>query len=138
LRAVLDTNVLISGLIAPRGSPGRLLAAWREGRFDLVVSPALLAEARRALGYPKLARRVSPDDAEAFVGWLGRAAILMEDPSGPPPVRSGDPDDDFVIALAAAGGAHLVSGDATLLALADRAPVVSPAEFVALLARERV
>jgi len=45
-----------------------------------------------------------------------------------------DPDDDCLVALAAAAGAVLVSGDAHLLARADRLPVYSPRAFLELLA----
>jgi hypothetical protein len=38
VRAVLDTNVLLSGLLSPHGAPAKLLDAWRRGRFDLVTA----------------------------------------------------------------------------------------------------
>ncbi len=131
MRAVLDANVLISAILSPRGTPARLILAWQAGAFDLVVSPLLLAEVRRALAYPKLERLVPPADADAFVAWLAAAAELAADPAGPPPVRSEDPDDDYLIALAAAERALLVSGDAHLTSLAPRVPVRTPAEFLA-------
>jgi uncharacterized protein len=131
VRAVLDANVLISAVLSPRGTPARLLLAWQAGAFELVVSPQLLAELRRALAYPKLARLVPPADADAFAAWLGRAAELAADPSGPPPVRSEDPDDDYLVAFAAAERAVLISGDGHLTVLAGRIPVRTPAEFLA-------
>jgi uncharacterized protein len=131
VRAVLDVNVVISAVLSPRGAPGRLLAAWRNGAFELVVSPLLLAELRRALGYPKLARLVPPADADALVGLLGRSAELVADPPGPPPLASADPKDDYLVALAAAARAVIVSGDTHLTDLADRIPVRSPAAFLA-------
>ena len=131
MRAVLDANVLISATLSPRGTPARLLLAWQAGAFELVVSPLLLAELRRALAYPKLAKLVAPADADAFVAWLGRAAQLAADPPDPPPVRSADSGDDYLIALAAAERAVLVSGDGHLTALAGRIPVRTPAEFLA-------
>jgi putative PIN family toxin of toxin-antitoxin system len=131
VRAVLDVNVLISAVLSPRGAPGRLLAAWRNGAFELVVSPLLLAELRRALGYPKLVRLVSAADADAFVALLGGTAEVAADPPGPPPVRSADPKDDYLAALAAAERAVIVSGDSHLTDLADRIPVRRPAEFLA-------
>lgn len=135
MRAVLDANVLISAILSPRGAPARLLLAWQAGAFDLVVSPLLLAEVRRTLTYPKLVKRVPPEDADAFVAWLGRAAVLVLDPDGPPPVRSDDPGDDYLIALAAAERAVLVSGDAHLTSLADRSPVRTPAGLLEDLGR---
>ena len=38
MRVVLDTNVLLSGLMYPSSTPGRVVTAWTEGRFDLVLS----------------------------------------------------------------------------------------------------
>jgi uncharacterized protein len=131
VRAVLDANVLISAILSPRGTPARLLLAWQAGAFDLVVSPSLLAEIRRALAYPKLRRLVTPADAAAFVDWLERTALLVEDPVLPPPIRSDDPDDDYLIALASSARAILVSGDVHLTSLAPRMPVRRPLEFLA-------
>jgi uncharacterized protein len=131
VRAVLDANVLISAILSPRGTPARLLLAWQAGAFDLVVSPSLLAEVRRALAYPKLRRLVAPADAAAFVDWLERTALLVEDPVLPPPIRSEDPDDDYLIALASSARAILVSGDDHLTSLASRMPVRRSAEFLA-------
>lgn len=133
MRAVLDVNVLVSAMLSPRGSPAKLLIAWQAGEFDLVVSPALLAELARALTYPKLVRHIAPADAAAFVTWLARSAVVGQDPAGLPPVRSADPDDDYLLGLASSERAILVSGDAHLTTLADRVPIKTPAEFMATL-----
>ncbi len=133
MRAILDANVLISAILSPRGSPARLLLAWQAGAFELVVSPALLAELARALAYPKLARLVPPADADAFVAWIARSAVLAADPGGAPPIRSADPNDDYLLTLAMAEHAVLVSGDSHLTVLADRLPVRAPADFLASL-----
>jgi putative PIN family toxin of toxin-antitoxin system len=132
LRAVLDANVLISALLSRTGAPARLLLAWQEGRFELIVSPGLLAELGRALAYPKLCRLIPASDAEAFVAWLSRSAVLARDPGGPPPIRSADPGDDYLLSLAADQRAVLVSGDGHLLALAGDFPIHTPAGFLSL------
>lgn len=131
MRAVLDVNVLISAILSPRGTPARLLLAWQAGVFDLVASPKLLVELRRALAYPKLQRLVLPVDADAFVAWIARSAAIAPDPDGPPPVRSVDPGDDYLLALAAAERAVLVSGDTDLTVLGEQFPVRTPAAFLA-------
>ena len=133
MRAVLDVNVLISAILSPRGSPARLLLAWQAGAFELVVSPALLAELRRALAYPKLARLIPPADADAFVAWIASSAVLAADPGGAPPIRSIDRHDDYLVALASSERVVLVSGDGHLTALAGRLPVRTPADFLASL-----
>jgi uncharacterized protein len=137
VRAVLDANVLISAILSPRGSPARLLLAWQAGAFELVASPALLAEVARALRYPKLARLIPPADADAFVAWIARSAILSPDPKAVPAIRSADPNDDYLLALATAEHAVLVSGDGHLTVLADRLPIRTPAEFLASLDEAR-
>ncbi len=135
MRAVLDVNVVVSALISPAGSPAQLIRAWAAGEFELVVSPALLEELRRALGYPKVARLVPPDDAEAFVAWFSRSATLARDATTPPPVNAMDPNDDYLIALAAEQSAVLVTGDRHLIAVAGSFPIHLPADFLAMLAR---
>lgn len=133
MRAVLDPNILIAALLSPSGAPARLLRAWQEGAFELLVSPLLLSELERALAYPKVAERIRPEEAELFLDWLGRHATEAGDASDPPPVRSADPEDDYLIALAFGEGAALVSGDRHLLDLRQRAPIFSAAEFLRLL-----
>ena len=130
MRAVLDVNVLISALLSRTGTPARLLLAWQEGRFELIVSPALLAELGRALAYPKLRRLIPTSDAEAFVAWLSRSALIARDPDGPTPIRCVDPGDDYLISLAADQHAVLVSSDGHLLALAGDFPIQTPAAYL--------
>lgn len=130
VRAVLDANVLISAVLSRHGSPACLLVAWQAGAFELIVSPMLLAELRRAFAYPKLRRRVPPDVADAFVDWIERSAIVAADPGSSPSIQSADPGDDDLLALAAAERAVLVSGDGHLTSLADRAPILAPAAFL--------
>jgi len=133
LRAVLDPNVIISGLLSPTGNAAQLLKAWEHGEFELIASAALLDELARALGYPKLRRYISEQEAERVLRWLTESATIASDPAGPPPVRSADPGDDYLIALAASRQALLVSGDRHLLELAGQIPVVEPALFLNIL-----
>jgi putative PIN family toxin of toxin-antitoxin system len=135
VRAVLDPNVVISGLISRGGATAQVLSSWRDGRFEIVVSPLLLEELRRALGYPKLRKRLSADDAEAAVSWLAGAATHAEDAETHAPVRSSDPGDDYLIVLAFEQKAALVSGDRHLLGLKGKIPVYSPREFLELIQR---
>jgi len=132
LRAVLDTNVLVAGVLSRSGAPAHLLQRWHRGEFELVVSPLLLDELTRVLAYPKLRSRVPADRAAAFVDLLAAAAEHRDDPGVAPGLASRDPDDDYLLALAAASSAFLVTGDDDLLELAPDAPVHSPAAFLEL------
>ncbi|MPZ89355.1 MAG: putative toxin-antitoxin system toxin component, PIN family [Nitriliruptorales bacterium] len=133
MRAVLDPNVIISALLAPGGTPAKVLRAWLEGAYGLVGSPLLIAELERALAYPKLRKRIEEAEASDLVDLLRREAKMADDPADPPSVRSPDPGGDYLIALAAAAHAAIVSGDGHLLGLAEHLPVYSPAAFLALL-----
>ena len=133
MRAVVDANVIISGLLSPHGAPARVVAAWLDGGYDLVVSPLLLQELERALGYPKLRKRVTGAETQELLNPLRRDADLHDDPPGPPPVSSPDPGDDYLISLAAATQSVIVSGNRYLLDLRDELPVYTPAEFLSLI-----
>jgi len=133
VRAVLDPNVIISALLSPSGSPARVVQAWLAGDYELVVSPLLLGELERALGYPKLRERVTEAETQEVIELLRRGADLRDDPTRPPSVRSPDPGDDYLVALAAANQALIVSGDGHLLGLSDDMPVYAPAVFLALI-----
>lgn len=135
MRAVLDPNVVVSAVLSRGGAPAALLRAWLDGAYQLVVSPALLAELERVLGYPKIARRVSATEARELLDMLRLQADLISDPGSAPSVRSPDPDDDYLICLAEAAPAVLVSGDSDLHGLADQIPVYTPAAFLILLAQ---
>jgi len=133
-RAVPDTNVLVSALISPGGPSAALLLELRAGAFELVVSPLLLEELEDVLARPKLRTWVTPAEAAGYLAVIREEAILYADP---PPSGAGicaDPDDEFLIDLARSAAADtIVAGDRHLLDLRPMLPVMSPAEFLALL-----
>lgn len=131
MRVVLDTNVLLSGLIIPDSLPGRIVQAWREARFDLVFSEQMLEEIRRILAYPKINKRLKWDAEEiARFLLLLRFKCVITNPSPMSFDDLRDPDDAAVLsALIESGAEALVTGDEDLLTLANRYPIFSPAEF---------
>jgi uncharacterized protein len=133
LRFVLDVNVLVSGLLSRVGAPARLLGRWLDGDFELIVSEQLLGELESTLRAAKIRKRVSAEDATQFLALIRDLAALAPDPMEPPPVRSKDPKDDYLVALAARERAHLVSGDEHLLALEAAIPVLTPRAALELL-----
>jgi len=131
VKVVLDTNVLVSGLMLPDSVPGRIVAAWRAAQFDLAMSEPLLDEIGRVLSYPKIRRRLrwGQDEIARFLLLLRFKADIV-DITGKKASVPRDPGDDPVLAtLLAAGADCLVSGDGDLLALRDRFPIQTPAEF---------
>lgn len=129
MRAVVDVNVLISGVLAPTGASAEMMQRWLRGDFELVVSDALLDELSRALAYPKVRRRVSDTEAQAVVALLRRSATVAAPTDAPLTRRSRDPGDDYLLALASATDSVLVTWDRDLLDIAD-APIEAPPAFL--------
>ncbi|SRR6266536_1744529 len=131
LRVVVDPGVLIAGLISPRGTPARILQRWREGEFDLVVSPALIGELERVLARPKFSKYVTSTEATAYTWMLRDEGVMVDDPP-PQPGLTPDPGDDYLVTLArASGAAVLVSGDPHLTQLGNpEPPVLAPRRFL--------
>jgi uncharacterized protein len=138
LRAVLDTNVLVSALVFGGGTAGALRRAWQTGALVLLASTATAHELVRVLAYPKF--RLTPDEqAELLADYLPFTEAVTI-PMPPPAVP--DCRDPFVLPflhLAVAGKAQvLVSGVGDFLALADAMAalgcrVLAPAAFVQVL-----
>ncbi len=138
LRAVLDTNVLVSGLISPNGAPARLVRAWRERKFELVISPPILEELAEVLQRDKIRRyyeHVDRDLARRYVAGLRRFATLVPGKVRVQGVCPDPGDDKFVAAALEAGADCIVSGNNHLLALKEcqGVKILRPAEFLALL-----
>lgn len=140
IRAILDTNQLVSMTIRPGGVADQIRRAWQERRFVLLTSPLLLAEFRRVLTYPKLRRlvRLSLDEEEALLRLLVEEAEIT---AGTLQIQviEADPKDDAVVACAIEGHAnYIVSGDVHLLSLHEHAgiPIITAREFLGVLERE--
>ena len=130
-RVVLDPNVLISALLTPRGASARILLHLRAGAFELLTSPALLAELRAVLRRDKFRPYVSLDEVDEFLVLIQRESTAMEDPEPAAAPLSEDPGDEYLIRLARVARADaLVSGDPHLTRLRSRIPVESPREFL--------
>jgi len=137
-RAVLDTNVYVSGTILSRGAPYELLEAWRQRKFILVTSEAILAEIARVLRYPRIRKRysITAQDAARLIESLRADALVV--PGDVEVSRtSDDPDDDKFLACALEGQAGcIITGDPHLLNLGPYhdIAIMTPREFLERLA----
>jgi uncharacterized protein len=129
LRVVLDTNVLISALIFPGGTPELVYRLAIEERIQLISSRPLLAELGSVLeskfGWV-------PASVEQAVAQLTRIATLVE-PTTTIVEITADAADNRVLEAATAGvAAVIVSGDRHLLALETwrGVPIQTPADFL--------
>lgn len=138
IRAVIDTNVVVSGILNRAGVPAAVLRAAGL-RYDLVWTPAIAVECRRTLDLPRVQKRLQGREAQARQVLAKLATIATMVPAellGEVRVVKEDPDDDILFATALAAGARtVVSGDAAVLAVGSFAGVlvVSAAEFLATL-----
>jgi putative PIN family toxin of toxin-antitoxin system len=136
VRAVIDTNVLLSGLLW-HGTPHTLIEQLRAGALTLVSSTSLLVELAEVMARAKFAAILTRSniDTDDTLAELRRLAELFDPPALPAPV-SRDPDDDAVLALAVAARVDLiVSGDQDLLILGAHAgiQIVTPAQALAII-----
>ncbi len=134
-RVVIDPNVLVSGVITPGGTTGRIVQGALAGRFALIACPHLLDELRTVLNRPRFRRYVTLAEVQDVVEALRGVADEVPDPEVIAVTR--DPTDDYLVALASSAGADvLVSGDSDLRDL-DHPPVRirSPREFLEELGR---
>jgi len=130
MKAILDTNVLISAYVFPGGKPEAVYRLALEGRLEIGTSRTLLAELGRVLGQKF---GWIPDRVEAAVAQMTRIAAVIE-PSEVVHVVRADPADDRVLEAARAFDADvIVSGDRHLLDLGtwNEIEIISPAEFIA-------
>lgn len=140
VRAVLDTNVYVSGTILSRGVPYELLEAWRQRKFILVTSEAILAEIERVLRYPRIRQRysITAQDVACLVDSLHADALVV--PGQVEVSRaSDDPDDDKFLACALEAQAEcIVTGDPHLLNLGPYhgIAIITPRELLERLASQ--
>lgn len=110
MRLVIDTNILISSLLASTSLPAHLIVLWREGRFDFLTSADQLDELMRVTRYPKIRERLSPALAGRLINEVRDLAIMVT--NLPIVSVSSDPYDNYLLAMASAGVADfLLTGD---------------------------
>jgi hypothetical protein len=119
MRAILDTNILVSALLAKSGYPAAVYRAWQELNYRLLTCAEQLDELRATLRKPAISARIKPHEAGRLVNDLPVLSIVVE--ALPEVCRSPDPTDDFLLGLSEAGNAdYLVTGDKSGLLALDR------------------
>lgn len=137
IRAVLDTNVILSALLFG-GRLERLHRAWRAGRFRLVMSRETTDELLRVMAYPKF-RLTHAEITFLFDAELLPYGDVIELPASKSKQRwNRDPEDDKFIRCAKAGKCtRLITGDGDLLSLkrVGKVVILSPAEYLGALGK---
>ncbi len=108
MRVVLDTNVLVSGLLSPFGPCARMLNLLLTGRIQACHDARILAEYAEVLARPKF--RIAPHEARALLDYIAREGRPVT--PVPLPFSLPDPDDAPFLEAAIAGRAdYLITGN---------------------------
>jgi len=131
---VLDTNVLVSALLTPHGTPAQIVRFALSGEISILYDERILAEYREVLSRPRFG--FAPDDVAIVLAELERRGepVLAR----PLRITLPDPDDLPFLEVAAAGRAEaLVTGNARHFKPttgSHRVPILTPAELLQRLA----
>ncbi len=140
IRAVLDTNVWVSAILAPGNPPAKILEFALTGGMRLLISPEIIREIGQVLQYPKVKKalrkhQITSQEVDDVILKLMRAAIIT-----PGEIlaegATDDPADDMIIACALEGQADfIISGDHHLTDLKNYQgiKIVDPATFLTLM-----
>jgi putative PIN family toxin of toxin-antitoxin system len=131
MRVVLDTNVVVSGLLNAAGKPGKVIDLALDDRFQIAYDDRILGEYEDVLARPEL--HIRPADARAFITHVEVSGCLVEEAAPFPPDGFPDPDDlPFVEVLVTSNAAALVTGNLRHFAplLERKMAVFTPAQFL--------
>ncbi len=135
IEALVDSNVILSGFLRKSSPPGQVLQAWRQERFVMLTSEAILDEVRRNLGNDFFHEQMTRAEMDDNLALLQNEATLVVPTILVQGVAT-HPEDDLILSAAVSAGAdYLVTGDRQLLALGEYGgiPIVSPRSFLDIL-----
>jgi hypothetical protein len=142
-RIVIDTNILVSAILTPGGNPAEILKLVLEGKITLIISPAILEEARRVFNYPKLAKlmkknKITKEEVYDFLDKMSKIAVITPGKLQIDAIPN-DPADNKILACGLEGRADfIISGDHHLLSskFFQGAKIVDPITFLKIIKNE--
>lgn len=140
LRVVLDTSVLVSNVLFPKGVPAQVFKAWRAQSYSLFTTQAIIAELVKTLGSPRIRKRYDIPQAEIedTLRLLWKYALFLPGTADVSDAPLRDPNDLIILSAVAEAEAHvLVASDKDLLVLREfrGTRIVTPRWFFDFLAR---
>ena len=128
MRVVLDTNVLVSALLTPHGSPARVLDLALSGQLQIVYDDRILDEYRSVLRRERF--RFDQAAVADLLAHLQSSGLHVTAPPQPP--AGTDASDQAFFEVAMAGADALITGNVKHFPpTAGRALIVSPAALLA-------
>lgn len=134
MRIVLDTNVLISGLLTPNGKSAEILRGVLDGRLQLCIDERIISEYREVASREEF--QIAPEGREVLLRHLEEVGVRVCAGVLPKPLPD-ESDEPFLAVAVSAAADHLVTGNLKHFPKSKRCgiSVVSPAEFVEILRR---
>ncbi len=139
-RIVIDTNILVSAILTPKGNPAKILKLVLEGKFTLIISPAILEETQQVLRYPRLVKlmkknKITRKEVYDFLGKMSKIAVITPGKIEIDAIPD-DPADNKILACGLEGEADfIISGDHHLtdLKIFHGIKIVNPADFLKII-----
>jgi len=134
MKVVLDTNVLVAGLLSPFGPCGDIVRMVSAGKLSLCVDARVLSEYHEVLRRPKF--NFDQDKVAAILDYIEHRSLVVA--SVPLSVSLPDPDDEPFLEIAISGNAsYLVTGNNAHFPsrLCEGVEAVSPAGFLRHIAK---
>ncbi len=139
-RIVIDTNILVSAILTPKGNPAEILKLVLEGKLNLIISPAILEEIQLVLSYPRLVRlikknKITMKEVYSFLEKMSKVAVITP---GKLDIKAipDDPTDNKILACGLEGEADfIISGDHHLtdLKIFQGIKIMNPATFLKII-----
>ncbi len=120
VRAVIDTNLFISGLFAGKGYSSQLQDLWVSGAFELAVSEKILKEIENTLLKAHIRKRLLLEDGEeaSIISLIReKATVVTADLYQTDKIKTDPSDNKFLACALEVKADYIVSGDNHLLEL---------------------
>ncbi|MDI6892742.1 MAG: putative toxin-antitoxin system toxin component, PIN family [Actinomycetota bacterium] len=134
MKAVLDTNVIISGLINSEGAPARVVDLWVNGSIRIATSLALIQKILDVIARPKFKPLGTLNERCDLIKKLLERAEIVNPPQRLKIISEDDADNRILECALAYSADYIISGDSHLLNLGDYKgiEILSPDEFLSL------
>lgn len=137
IKAVLDTNVIISGVMIESGNPGKIIELWKKKKFVLVTSEEIIEEIIRVLAYPKVREKykITDEKIRNLIRDIRKKAQIVEGVYTVEKVKDDLTDNKFLACGLEGKVDYIISGDYHLRSIKfyQKIPIVSAAYFLKLL-----
>ncbi len=140
IRIVLDTNLLVSAILTPQGTPAFILEHALKGTFTLIVSHGIIKEIRRVFQYPKLIKllkrnKITSQEIDGFIEKMLKVAVITPGQVRIREIQDDPPDNRFLECAVEGQADFIISGDHHLknLEVFQGIRIVDPATFVELI-----